>query len=185
MPYFPPGWLSNQNQQQGVGFSATTPIAQTYNFPSNLPLTPSGSFDDGGSGYNMGFLFRADAASLLATGIRWYAPVAMTVTPFLNDGGGANRAVGVATACSVGWNFIPFTTPYTLINASEYVAGITQSTQKYSFVSGALASSFSVGPLSMVGPNAGLLASGAAVAALSAASGHSGAWFGIDIVVQS
>jgi len=186
MPYFPPGWLSNQDKQQGVGFSAVTPSATIYNFPSNQPLTPPmPGFDDLGAGYNMGFLFSANSAGLIATGVRWYAPVAMTVTPFLNDGGGTNRAVGVATAVSAGWNYIPFTTPYTMTSGSEYVVGITQSTQKYTYLANALATSFTVGPLSVVGPNAGLLSSGSTVAALSAASGHTNAWFGIDVVVST
>lgn len=158
--------------------------SSTYNFPSNKPLTPTGSFDDGGAGYNMGLKFTVGAAGLTATGLRWWAPVAMTVTPFLNETTGTNRAAGPSFLCAVGWNNVPFTTAYALTNGASYIVGITQTTQKYSFLSGALTNAFTVGPLSTVA-SAGRLRTGSTFADLNDSASLGTAWYGIDIVATT
>ena len=151
----------------------------TINFPSNT-LTPGSAYDDGGDGMTVGFIATVASAGLTATGLRWYAPSPMTVTPVLYDYVGTMQATGPAKACNAGWNTLPFNEDFILTSGAQMLPAVFQAgTQEYTaranawprtstmVTSEAGAGRFSYGPQAMLHPDMPATES----------------WFGLDLVV--
>lgn len=150
----------------------------TFNFPSGSGVTPGDASDDGTGGIALGFVTAPRVAGLSATGIRWYAVTSMTVTPYIWAATDSLALVsGPSVACTVGWNFLPFTAPLALTNGTTYVPSVWSATAQYS-----AAAAWPVTSTQFTSPASGGRYSYGMDASLAAASPSSSSSFGVDIV---
>jgi PKD repeat protein len=166
-------------------WTGSYPTTTVYNFPSSLGLTPGTLTDDAGNGLSLGLLITCKVSGLKATGMRWYAGQTQTVTPYLWDAGtGTVLATGASTYCGVGWNTIPFTTPFSLVSGNDYIVGTYQDTQKYTASSPTWPQSTTQFGISSATMSTGYY-SYSTTPGLSETSGSTNQWYGIDIVATS
>jgi len=168
-----------------------------YSFPSNLPLTPTGTNTDPGQsgGLVLATVVQSTRAGVVATGIRFWMPtegVGQTLTGFLFAGvtGSTVLAQSIDATAVAGWNVLPFTTPYPMtssvsVSAAIYLrpaAGDGLGNVTYSALASALTSARVLSPLQTIATGS-RYNYGAPALTGGSDTGSSSAWYGVDVMV--